>query len=48
MATFFRWHRRAPHPKTVYVRSYTRRRFGKQESVCAHFRSVPTQLQLDF
>lgn len=33
-------------PKTVYVREYTRFRFGKFESVCQHWRSHPGQLSL--
>lgn len=28
--------------RTVYVRSYTRRRFGRIEYVTAHFRSAPS------
>lgn len=32
--------------KDVYVRQYTRRRFGRIESVCQHWRSHPHQLNL--
>ncbi len=32
--------------KDVFVRAYTRFRFGKQEDVCQHFRSHPGQLEL--
>lgn len=28
-------------PKTVFVRNYSRFRFGKWESVCNHWRSAP-------
>ena len=32
--------------KNVYVRPYTRIRFGKLEDVCQHWRSHPGQLEL--
>ena len=32
--------------KGVHVRAYTRRRFGRTESVCEHWRSYPMQLSL--
>ncbi|CAB3703398.1 hypothetical protein LMG3458_02782 [Achromobacter deleyi] len=32
--------------KTVYVTAYTRWRFGREESVCAHWRSHPGSVQL--
>jgi len=32
--------------KDVFVRNYTRMRFGKEESVCQHWRSHPGQLSL--
>ena len=32
--------------KSVYVRRYTRRRFGRWEWVCQHWRSHPGQLSL--
>lgn len=34
--------------KTVFVRSYTRIRFGNLENVCAHWRSAPGQLSFAF
>lgn len=34
--------------KQVFVRAYTRIRFGKQENVCQHYRSFPNQLSFDF
>lgn len=34
--------------KAVFVRAYTRWRFGRFESVCAHFRSWPGQLSFAF
>lgn len=34
--------------KTVFVRQYTRIRFGNQENVCAHWRSAPGQLSFAF
>lgn len=34
--------------RTVYVHQYKRRRFGKWEDVCAHYRSHPGQLKFDF
>ena len=34
------------YPKSVFVRSYMRRRFGRWESVCAHCRSYPNAKQL--
>ena len=33
-------------PKSVFVRTYTRLRFGKIENVCQHWRSLPHQLVL--
>ncbi|SSW68630.1 hypothetical protein AVE30378_03089 [Achromobacter veterisilvae] len=34
-------------PKTVYVNAYTRWRLGREENVCAHWRSAPgSQLML--
>lgn len=35
-------------PKTVFVHNYVRTRFGRQEHVCAHWRSWPRQLALPF
>ena len=32
--------------KSVYVCSYTRRRFGRWEHVCQHWRSHPGQMNL--
>jgi hypothetical protein len=32
--------------KTVFVRAYTRFRFGKLENVCQHWRSHPWQMEL--
>jgi hypothetical protein len=32
--------------KDVFVRAYSRFRFGKLENVCQHFRSHPGQLEL--
>ena len=32
--------------KSVFVRAYTRFRFGKLENVCQHWRSHPGQLTL--
>lgn len=32
--------------KDVFVRTYTRLRFGRVENVCQHWRSHPNQLQL--
>ena len=37
---------RSRKEKSVYVRAYTRFRFGKHESVCQHWRSWPQQLWL--
>lgn len=34
--------------KQVFVRAYTRIRFGQLESVCEHFRSYPNQLTFSF
>ncbi|TDR04452.1 hypothetical protein C7412_102363 [Paraburkholderia silvatlantica] len=34
--------------KTVFVRTYTRIRFGHLEQVCAHWRSAPGQLSFNF
>ena len=34
--------------KLVYVHAYLRRRFGRWEHVCSHFRSWPGQLSFDF
>ncbi|MBB5542135.1 hypothetical protein BX589_106196 [Paraburkholderia fungorum] len=34
--------------KTVFVRNYTRVRFGNLESVCSHWRSAPGQLSFNF
>lgn len=34
--------------KTVFVRAYTRIRFGALENVCQHWRSAPGQLSFDF
>lgn len=33
-------------PKDVFVRNYTRHRFGKDENVRQHWRSRPQQLSL--
>lgn len=35
-----------PRPKVVHVCAYVRTRFGRQEHVCAHWRSLPQQLSL--
>ncbi len=32
--------------KSVFVRAYTRLRFGRRERVCEHWRSHPGQLEL--
>ncbi len=32
--------------KSVFVRAYTRLRFGRRECVCEHWRSHPGQLEL--
>jgi len=32
--------------RSVFVRAYTRFRFGRTEHVCQHFRSHPGQLEL--
>jgi len=32
-----------PKPKTVHVRTYTRRRFGRDETVRHHWRSWPSR-----
>lgn len=38
---------RVRHPgRGVHVRAYTRRRFGRDEHVCQHWRSHPGQLSL--
>jgi len=38
-----------PRPKSVFVRAYRRLRFGRLESVCQHYRSLPDyQLNLSF
>lgn len=34
--------------RSVFVRSYTRIRFGNLENVCAHWRSAPGQLCFAF
>ena len=34
--------------KTVFVRNYTRIRFGNLEHVCSHWRSAPGQLSFKF
>jgi hypothetical protein len=34
--------------KRVHVNAYTRRRLGRFESVCEHWRSWPNQLTFDF
>lgn len=34
--------------KTVFVRNYTRIRFGHLEHVCSHWRSAPGQLSFNF
>jgi len=34
--------------KGVFVRAYTRLRFGRIETVCAHWRSYPHQLAFSF
>ena len=34
--------------KTVFVRNYTRIRFGHLEFVCSHWRSAPGQLSFNF
>jgi hypothetical protein len=33
-------------PMPVFVREYERVRYGRQEHVCAHWRSLPRQLEL--
>ncbi len=35
-------------PKVVRVRAYVRWRLQRLEAVCAHWRSMPYQLQLPF
>jgi hypothetical protein len=35
-------------PKSVFVRAYHRLRFGRWESVCQHYRSLPFQYALNF
>lgn len=35
------------HVMSVYVRAYDRFRFGRWESVCQHWRSLPGQMCLD-
>jgi hypothetical protein len=35
-------------PKIVYVTAYIRFRFGRWESVCSHWRSLPNQLAFNF
>lgn len=42
MAPFFE------RPKLVHVQAYTRFRFGRQENVCSHWRSLPQQLSFSF
>jgi hypothetical protein len=37
-----------PEGRSVFVRSYTRVRFGNLENVCAHWRSAPGQLCFTF
>ncbi len=32
--------------RSIFVRAYTRFRFGRTEHVCQHFRSHPGQLEL--
>jgi hypothetical protein len=32
--------------KNVFVRAYSRFRFGRQEQVCQHWRSHPGQMEL--
>lgn len=34
--------------RTVFVRAYTRIRFGVLEHVCQHWRSHPGQMSFDF
>lgn len=34
--------------KNVFVRAYTRVRFGNLENVCAHWRSDPRQLSFSY
>lgn len=34
--------------KFIAVRAYVRKRYGKLEHVCAHFRSHPNQLSFNF
>lgn len=34
--------------KPVFVRAYMRNRFGREESVCQHYRSYPNQLSFKF
>ena len=34
--------------KVVHVRAYQRFRFGRRESVCSHWRSLPGQLEFSF
>ncbi len=36
----------ASNPKSVFVRQYTRFRFGRTEQVRQHWRSCPNQLTL--
>ena len=36
----------ASQVKGVHVRAYVRRRFGRDETVCSHWRSWPGQLRL--
>jgi hypothetical protein len=33
-------------PKSVFVRTYIRFRYGRLENVCQHYRSYPGQLAL--
>lgn len=42
MASAFR------NPKSVFVRAYRRFRFGRLESVCQHYRSMPYQYSFGF
>lgn len=35
-------------PKSVFVRAYRRFRFGRLESVCQHYRSLPYQFSFGF
>lgn len=41
-------HSFAREVKTVFVRAYTRIRFGNLENVCEHWRSAPGQLSFNF